>query len=136
MLCSYKPAEVIYDRSDNMDPKVLALMKSTSQVTAVAGQKSLDMLQGIAFFKRYFSSGSDFLKSAKSKPARKEAPEALVALRTNQYDKAQSWAAFALMVYYLQKNLIAEQIIPLAEYDQFEMSSGGYEHMVLNSTAI
>lgn len=38
MLCTYKPSEVVYDRADNIDAKVMTLLKATAQLTPISGQ--------------------------------------------------------------------------------------------------
>jgi len=68
-------------------------------------------LKGVALTRKYFP------------PGKEEMPEVLADLRSNQFRRPLAWTAFALMVTSLEKNLLANQSVPLCDYSWFDVDT-------------
>ena len=89
LLTSYKPVEVIYDRADCLDHRILSLIRTVSQTTSISGQ-TFDMMRGIAALKKHFDCGSKVLERSKGVQGKTgvQVPPALADLRCCQFDMA------------------------------------------------
>ena len=100
---------------DNLQGKVLG----------IAGSHDFSLLKGVAFLKKYFTEAS-------------EMPETLTKMRCEQWNYAQAWSVFGLMVHYLEKNLLAKQVLPLCDYKFYDptISEHGGPRMLIDSQGV
>jgi hypothetical protein len=56
-----------------------------------------------------------------------EWPSALVEMRARQWQNNLTWIAYAIMVHNLEKNMLANQTVSLAEYEIINSASVGKE---------
>ena len=78
------------------------------------------MLKGIADVRKYFPHGKDV-------------PETIKAMQCDRWGQEMTWQAFAVMVLFLRKHLMAKETIPLCDYTFYspgKNESGGKSMMI------
>ena len=83
------------------------------KVVGIAGSHDFSLLKGIALFKKYF-------------PEADVMPETLKKMRCEQWSYSKAWSVFGLMVHYLERNLLAKQVLPLCDYAFYDPSVSEY----------
>ena len=80
------------------------------------------MLKGIALIKKYMTDPENL-------------PDLLKKMRCEQWSYQLSWAVFGLLVRYLEKNLMANKVIPICEYSLYdpEITEKGNSKMLIDS---
>ena len=79
----------------------------SGKVSYVPGNQEFTMLKGIALLKKYI-------------PDTDNIPDILKSMRCEQWKYNQSWAVFSLLIYYLERNMIAKQMIPICDYSIYD----------------
>ena len=131
LLSHEKPIQVIYDRS-TMTKAVLQCLRSaletcseSGKVVGISGSQEFSMLKGVASLKKYI-------------PDPAKLPEVLKKMRCDQWRWAMSWAVFGLLIHYLEKNLLAKQVVPISDYSFYDpaKSEQGSAKMQIDAQAV
>ena len=85
----------------------------------------MSMLKGIAEVKRYFLPGMPV-------------PNVIREMQCNRWGQEMTWQAFAILVLFLRKSLMAKETIPLCDYNFYshDKNDSGGRNMIIDCQAV